>query len=374
MNRWITLYQRLPGLFTFVMGALIGLTLTTLVFDQRHHRLEQRYSQYYGKALANMAAHQAVDASLNHDLISLQVILQDVVDNPRMAFATIHDVENNLLVQAGDSNTARNHGLATRSYSAPIVFHDSVAGYVTVSMYAGAEDRPVVLTTVAVITLLLAGIAILAWYDGTRSEGDETRTSDSHVAAEDLVSANSELPPELALNSVAQQAFAYIYIHNYKILEQQLSSSKFSEILQQFEQSAREVLTLYNGSEVKASNQGWRLGFPCGETAAKAIFNAACSAFLLLKIASSTSSVPLELSGIIAASDIEPRPTQGLIGGKSSSPSGLFLDATLLNISLEASGLTLADGDAQIGEMIAIIGFQQPYASLLENQCQQLLS
>ena len=70
--------------------------------------------------LANLAAKRAVDATLNHDLVSLQqVVLQDVVDNPRTLLASIHDVENNLLVQAG--STQASPTLPPRSFSAPFL-------------------------------------------------------------------------------------------------------------------------------------------------------------------------------------------------------------------------------------------------------------
>lgn len=362
MTQWMSLYQRLPGLFAFSLGALLALTITAMIFDQRHQGLERSYSQHYGKALANMAAHQAVDASLNHDLISLQVILEDVVNNPRIALATIHDVENNLLVQAGDANTSRKHSRSTHSYSAPIVFHDSVAGYVTVTLYSGSKDRKTVLTTVLIIALLFSGISVLAWYDGSQSLAPES-TPLEFVPDE----VNSIEPPSLT-TSLNNQAIAHIHIDNYAALEQQLTSAKLSKILEQIQQVARDVLVLYNGQQLRTDGHNCRLSFTHAEAQEKAIFNAACGTFLILKIATKTSSVPLQLSGVIATAETQPHSIEA------ESPSGLFLDQSLSTSSLEASGLIIDQpGDATTG-LTAIIGFQQPYASLLENQCEQLLS
>ena len=98
----------IPPTYPAVFGhwALVGLLSCAAVLRTVERAQEQVLIADYGQSLANLAAKRAVDATLNHDLVSLQVVLQDVVDNPRTLLASIHDVENNLLVQAGSTQAS----------------------------------------------------------------------------------------------------------------------------------------------------------------------------------------------------------------------------------------------------------------------------
>ena len=90
------LIRRSPWLLLGI-GLLAGMLSSTYLQVQHQQTIVTKQDQHYGEALASLAARQAVDATLNHDLVSLQVILRDIAENPRIENATIHDVENRLL-------------------------------------------------------------------------------------------------------------------------------------------------------------------------------------------------------------------------------------------------------------------------------------
>jgi len=120
-------------LYTLCAGVLAITALAAGLTYWLLDRNERNWTYEYGQALANLSAHRALDSTLNHDLVSLQVILSDVAENPSVINATIHDVENNLLVQAGrrNANPGSNH---FGNFSAPITLHNSIAGYVTITL------------------------------------------------------------------------------------------------------------------------------------------------------------------------------------------------------------------------------------------------
>ncbi len=142
------------------MGALVMLLFVAGLGWLHATKTEKAWQSDYGNGIAVMAAKAAVDATLNHDLVSLQVILQDALHSPKVSFATLHDVENNLLVQAGESLSLHEQRVAA-SFSAPISFQQSVAGYVTV--YLDSQARPKTLTLAFYVgVFLLSLIALLS--------------------------------------------------------------------------------------------------------------------------------------------------------------------------------------------------------------------
>ena len=84
--------RRLPPLFCFCLGALLAVILTWFVLQSRSSQQTDRLTTDYADALSSIAAEDAVNAVLNHDLVGLHAILQALVLHPRVALATVHDL------------------------------------------------------------------------------------------------------------------------------------------------------------------------------------------------------------------------------------------------------------------------------------------
>ena len=80
-----------------------------------------------------MTARQAMDATLNHDRLSLQILLEDITQHQAIINAAIYDVENKLIVQAGEATNQQNQN-DIRHFSAPIALHDTIAGHVVLAV------------------------------------------------------------------------------------------------------------------------------------------------------------------------------------------------------------------------------------------------
>lgn len=297
-NRWLPFVQRLWRTPLFIIG-LTGLSVLLLC-----HHLEQRLqqqlldtrTQHYGEALTRLAARQAIDATLNHDLISLQVALQDITQNPDLLSATIHDVENRLLVQAGGSPNLNpnSHPSDYHSYTSPITLHDSVAGYVTVTIDTQAIHRQ--LDDTWLLGLAALFITLIGWCLLQHPEGEEmpapNQTPDFEV--------------ELPQRGLARQAHVRVNLllqsNNIDILRQQLSGSKREQLFAQLERQLSGINTLYNGRIIEASGQQLMVQFSDTDSS-NACFRAICAAQLLFQLQSQSSGLQLQYSAAVIPSE-----------------------------------------------------------------------
>lgn len=321
-------------------GVLVSVIVTAWVGQQLMINKLQTTSDQYGVSLVNIAARQSVDAILDRDLISLQVILSDITQNPDVVVTTIHDVENKLLAQAGDISTRPLSNATSapnqRSFTAAITVQDSVAGYVTVTI-----DQ----STTAIVKrqlhwlftlsgVLLLALTITAYYFGRNqfavhsaatntatdsiednNENHEVSVSDSdHFANTDLTDTEAELaavdtaaetePPtdSPAANSTAlnttHQVILTLKFHNFELLRQQLSSARFRVLESKFNASIRNALPLYSGELLHFDFNGASILFESLESKSHCALHAGCYALLLSSL-SPQQELHIEFSGVI---------------------------------------------------------------------------
>ncbi len=367
-------YKQLPRLFCFSLGAITALLISTLVFELRMATLTNQQNQNYGAALARMAAQQAVDATLNHDLVSLQVILQDVVANPGAVLATIHDVENNLLVQAGDAQAVQISGIPVEAHTTPITLHDSIAGYVTVTLRSADNHRGAVLGTVAIITLLLAAVAGLTLHEQRKKVFvRRVQTADDRQPDHESIDGEDEWDEDTAGSRQLLTIYARIRIFNRQALEQQLSAEAFEATMADLDHLVDDVLALYSGQRsVNDSGDGqalmgpdeYLLQFNQTPDDAEAPFRAICCSYLLIRLAGLLRPISLTLGAEIS---VHPAPmtTEPRLASE------LAIQQVLAEQVLLQKRLKLAELPEH-PEHVRLEDFQNPFAALLERQYQQL--
>lgn len=381
-----------PPLSIFSMGAILGALLVTLMLVPRLITSGEANLNHYGNALATMASHQAIDASFNHDLVQLQVILQDVMENPNTLLATIHDVENNLLVQAGNKHSASENGL---TYTAPIVLHDSIAGYLTVTLKKYQDATSSVLLFLALFIAALTAVAAWSIYESraiewvprpapTETESHSHATprsreaapidhsvadSDENTAPTEEQSAPDEddLEPEPTVEDTQHvEVYAWIQIANLQRLQQQLNPTMLSNTLDNVETILGDVLALYGGSAIEQEDNGYRLTFRApGTDSHEPLFRAICSAYLAIEIAKTIDRIPLQLGACINSAEDE--------YSLSHVPAGvLLLNSTAAADPVIAQRIEHAEQE-DIAPFHKLDQFLQPYQSLLKNQLNQLV-
>lgn len=349
----------LPPLAAACFGGLLALCLSLFLTLSAHNKIQQQFLSHYGNALSQMAAKQAVDAAFNHDLVRLQVILQDVIANPNTVLATIHDVENNLLVQAGESRFGTPEG---ERFTSPIVLHDSIAGYVSVTL----ETQSTSLGSQTTVLGLIAGLlAVLLMWDMLRQKAIEFSPSKKA----DKPSAKDEALEDHQVNLDSDEhlpsVFSVVHIKNLDVLRQQLNGQNFRETIARLEKIMSDVMALYGGKKFVLVDNYYILTFKATDSFGEALFRSACSAYLILELASIIDKIPLDLAALVSAqeNDVTPEklPFAGLIVEASAAQDEL--------INRRANFMDLGKNDGRK----VIAGFKQPFQNLLEGQTKQLL-
>lgn len=310
-----------------------------------------------------MAAKQAVDAAFNHDLVRLQVILQDVVANPQTLLATIHDVESNLLVQAGEDAFKAASG---KLYSSPIVLHDSIAGYVGVTLDSKHTGLSSEMTILGIVLFVLTMVAL--W--NLRSSGALEVTASparARSTSPDAAQQEDDDSDEIYVedDQLTPSVFSVIHIKNLDVLKQQLNGQNFRETIARLEKIIADVMALYGGKKFVLVDNYYVLTFKANDSFGEALFRAACSAYLILELASIIDKIPLDLAALVSAQENDVTPEKLPFAG-------LIVEASAAQDELINRRVNFMDLGKNDGRQV-IAGFQQPFQTLLDGQTKQLL-
>lgn len=154
------------------LSALAVLIVFGWIFQQQQQAIVETRTDHYGNSLATMAADQAKQFAIHNDLVSLQVLAEELVALPDIDQATIYDVEGQPLVQAGDG---LNNTGSINEFSSPISFNDSLAGHV----YLRVNDRELMASHsktwyLAVIAVLI--VSLILQLAGNRDSLSKNKT------------------------------------------------------------------------------------------------------------------------------------------------------------------------------------------------------
>lgn len=361
----------LCSLLLIVLGAFGA---WAYIYNSEQNQREQ--IGHYGQVLANSAARQAVNATLQQDLVSLQAILLEVGQYPNVIGATIHSVENKLLVQSGFKPNQEIQG-RRYEFSAPIALHNNVAGYLEVVLdvprHSERDYRFFMIWMAAIFFSLL-----VIWWSIQRQWWSQLK--DNLPSASDIVTAvvekmptindipepEPELPKEVSVR-------LSLDIVNMGKLYQQLNSESFAIVLRRFEKQLQGVLNLYSGQRQMLSGETLIIDFT-GEAFYECSFRAVCAAQLLNSLTAKSPSPRLHLAAAVHE-----------LSAPVSSNKSLLKDFVVQhNNHLKPDkgeiliSQRLIDNDLQehldiVSDSGKLVGLKAPYASLLAKQEEQLV-
>ncbi len=364
---------KIPGAISLAaLGAMVATLLTAWVYHAQLQNQTIKFETEYGQALARAASEQAIDGAINQDLVSLQVILSNIVNNPRVVGATIHDVESLLMVQAGHPPMPP---YTEGAYSAAITLDDEIAGILTVFV---EQDKPssmqfwyLSFSLSALAVLVLVG---LRWQPPWSTEsGTENAEQNYSMQDHTTVPVNTAVSEEPAAPAV-RPVLLSLGCNNLAQLSKQLSSEAQQQMLQNFYDNLKNICHLYNG-EMKMQEDGKLSIFFAGQETEDNVLSAVCSAQLILALNQQSSGLRLKLCTRISQTREESRLKQleHTLSSQSELLAGrhypLLIQESLLQPYMqEKMRWESSDIDGQ-AEITAIL---QPYQKLLENQLHQL--
>lgn len=364
----MALYDRLKPHWQPLCGTalivLLGL-LAALLHTRASLQTQSQQLDGFGQTLARSTAQRAVDATLSQDMISLQVVLQELTRHPQVMGATIHDVENRLLVQSGFPPGEAEPG-QFRRYTATIALADNIAGHLQVAMVPpalSAADRQF-LVIWSFLTLLAAA---LPWLPALRRapvivQGQPTTdeaTSDNFDEEDPDGNSEANAPP-------AAQLRLHLRLLNIDALSRQLNEESFTQQLGQFEEQLRNILSLYSGRQLALSGNALLIDFQ-GESHSDCAFRALCSAQLLGELSHLNPGPKLKL-----AARIHPLPHTDLATSFQHQHDVVTPSATGIEIAPELIDEELHQHLELDPDNGVLIGVKAPYRQLLDKQQAQL--
>lgn len=285
-------FKKIPPALGLSLGALLGLLLTAFVVGQRADQQTSQLLSEYGKSLANLTAVRAVDSSVNRDLVALHALLQDVIAQKRVVFATVRDIDNSLLVQAGEPLWDGK----TQEFYAVIPLQDNYAGTVTVTLATDFQGDQAVRWAVTGTAALLALMVALAIYEcfgrvwWLERKVLPQRALPSLTASEDELAAECDAEPEAgsfpsavtSSDRVARCVLTLIAV-NGEALKRQLNGDLFEVVMTEFERQVQHVVALYGGNLIGDESVlvGKVVEFYADERTSEALFQSICAAHLL---------------------------------------------------------------------------------------------
>lgn len=361
----------------FVLG-LLGAIFYLYNTDRNQAASIERY----GHILATSTARQAVDATLNQDMVSLQAILQEVGQYPNVVGASLRNVDNKLLVQSGYRPNQPLQG-KRYNFTAPLALHNNVAGYLEVTLEVPrrtAHDEFFLLCWAAAVSSCL----LIIWWSIQRRWWSALR--DKIPSADKIVTAvvdklptiaEAEPEPELAIEPAAPKRVSVrlsLQLTNLSKLHQQLNSEGFNAVVRRFEKQLQGLLNLYNGQRQLLSGDTLLIDF-VGEEFHECSFRAVCCAQILMNMAARNPSPRLQLAAAIQPLPDAP-PTAGCALVKeflvqhnntlAPNKNDILVSGSLLDTVL----LHHAEFDLNSGKLIHI---KAPFCDYVNKQEEQLL-
>lgn len=336
-----------------ISGAALALHYATV--------LSTKSANHYGQALANGGAVRAVEPALTQDMISLQVILQFLADQPDVLGATIHDVENRLLVQSGLGKLPT--GFTELQFTAPITLDTHIAGHLTVSLaLAPAHQAFRHYLWLWTLGVLLAMMTCYFAYPRLAAR-TETSIGDRNMQAQPEAALVETESNELAGTPV-ETVIVELRLENLSALTQQLARSALEARLLMLNRLLKGTMALYSGELLYQHENRFILKVDA-EQQDDAAFYAICISRLLITMLLQQTSPRLKLSArLFAANTPEALSECCTPAAAGTSPGAIWVAP-----SLQSDALKL---HIDLDEHECVYQIKPPYQSLLERQCLQL--
>lgn len=335
---------------------------------------EQRHN--YGQLLANSGARQAVTPTMEQDMVSLQSILLELNQYPGVIGASIHNVENKLLVQSGFKPNQIIEGKRYQ-YSAPIALHNNLVGTLSVTLDLPNHTERDYLFFMIWISSVFTALGILGWSiqrQWWRQLKEKMPSASAIVTAvvekmpsiADIPEPEPELPTQVSVR-------LSIEVTNLNKLYQQLNSEIFASILRRFDKQLQSVLNLYSGQRQMLSGETLLIDFT-GDNFQECCFRAACVAQLISNLTQKSQSPRLHLAAAIHELSGPVNDSKSLLKDfvvqnnnyLKPDKGEILISQHLIDNELQERLDLLPDS----GKLIAI---KEPYQGLLDNQEAQLI-
>jgi uncharacterized membrane protein affecting hemolysin expression len=158
--------RRVPLALRIASHSLLLVALALLIYAwvigmQFKHAMQQQ-AEALGSSLITQTATSATELLVSNDILSLNVLLNNLVKNPLVAHAAIYSVDNRILAEAGSRPSKNMLGETDGLYSTPITFQEVIAGQLRISldMQQFAQPMTISLQSMGILSLILLALTL----------------------------------------------------------------------------------------------------------------------------------------------------------------------------------------------------------------------
>ncbi|VXC15575.1 Histidine kinase [Pseudomonas sp. 8Z] len=158
--------RRVPLVLRIASHSLLLVTLAMLIYawvmGMQFKQAMQQQADALGQALITQTAASATELLVSNDILSLNVLLNNLAKNPLVAHAAIYSVDNRILAEAGSRPTRNMLGESEGLYSTPITFQEVMAGQLRISLDMRQFQQPMTISlqSMGILSLILLALTL----------------------------------------------------------------------------------------------------------------------------------------------------------------------------------------------------------------------
>jgi uncharacterized membrane protein affecting hemolysin expression len=204
-------------------------------------------TSHYGNIIATQLAQNARDAVIQQDKISLQAMLSELAEQAPMQQATIYDLHNQAIAQAGETGPGFD-------YSASITFQDSIAGYAVITISSASMAGPGTLAwQLLMLSMILTGFVYasalpLAKYTTKSTRQPDADTTFAEIPADnEIAHSRAALSTQVVEDQLAMTDRALLHITITNPLDSTAMGQRHEQAAQWLKTQLVDICRLYEG-------------------------------------------------------------------------------------------------------------------------------
>ena len=145
-----------------VILVALALVIYACVMGLQFKQAMHEQADALGESLTTQTATSATELLVSNDILSLNVLLNNLTKNPLVAHAAIYSVDNRILAEAGERPKNGLLGEAEGMYQTKITFQDVTAGHLRISLDMNQFQQPMTISlqSMGILSAILLALAL----------------------------------------------------------------------------------------------------------------------------------------------------------------------------------------------------------------------
>ncbi|MEB0204814.1 AhpA/YtjB family protein [Pseudomonas sp. CCC3.1] len=145
-----------------VILVALALVIYAVVMGLQFKQAMHEQADALGQSLTTQTATSATELLVSNDILSLNVLLNNLTKNPLVAHAAIYSVDNRILAEAGQRPKSSLLGETEGVYQTKITFQDVTAGHLRISLDMNQFEQPMTISlqSMGILSAILLALAL----------------------------------------------------------------------------------------------------------------------------------------------------------------------------------------------------------------------